>query len=492
MISWMQKHRKYLVVTIWVSTIAFIGSGAVGWGAYKYGGGSSDSIARVGDREISKKDLQTTVNNIFNYYNSLFGGKLTREQAKAMHIQEQAMQKLINDALLLNYADELGIVALDDEVIKEYTSIDAFKVDGKFSKSRLDQILRAQGISKKEFENNIKKSVILKKLTDALSLPQTPLEDESIYAGKELSDHIIIKKITKDPSAIKVSDKEIKEYWQSHKDNYKSKTSYTLETIKVPSSNISIDHKELKEFYEKNRFEYKDKDGKIRSFESAKDDIKKDLQLKKSKTQALKKYLAFKKGKIKADKEVTFDASNATFNLQELAGLKSGEFIKSIKVQDGWLTGKIKSINTPKPLEFEKAKELVRVDLQNKKALKELQKSAKEVAKSDLSDGKDLGFISASNRGKIDGLSKEEASRLLEAIFKNSKDSYVINGNNAIVYKIKEQRLFNKDNFTKEKKKLEKNLLSLKRDLIKQGLIKKLKSRYKIEQLVKFSNKKEG
>ena len=34
MITWMQKHRKYLVVTIWVSTIAFVGAGFVGWGAY--------------------------------------------------------------------------------------------------------------------------------------------------------------------------------------------------------------------------------------------------------------------------------------------------------------------------------------------------------------------------------------------------------------------------------------------------------------------------
>jgi hypothetical protein len=37
MIEWMQRHKKWLVITIWISTIAFIGAGFVGWGAYDFG-----------------------------------------------------------------------------------------------------------------------------------------------------------------------------------------------------------------------------------------------------------------------------------------------------------------------------------------------------------------------------------------------------------------------------------------------------------------------
>ena len=37
MITWMQRHRKYLVVTMWISAIAFVGAGFVGWGQYSYG-----------------------------------------------------------------------------------------------------------------------------------------------------------------------------------------------------------------------------------------------------------------------------------------------------------------------------------------------------------------------------------------------------------------------------------------------------------------------
>ena len=37
MITWMQRHKKWLVFTIWTCTIAFVGAGFVGWGAYNYG-----------------------------------------------------------------------------------------------------------------------------------------------------------------------------------------------------------------------------------------------------------------------------------------------------------------------------------------------------------------------------------------------------------------------------------------------------------------------
>ena len=33
MITWMQRHKRWLVITIWISTIAFVGAGFVGWGS---------------------------------------------------------------------------------------------------------------------------------------------------------------------------------------------------------------------------------------------------------------------------------------------------------------------------------------------------------------------------------------------------------------------------------------------------------------------------
>ena len=55
MIEWMQKHKKWLVVTIWIATIAFIGAGGFAWGVYDYSL-SGDSVAKVGKITISKAE----------------------------------------------------------------------------------------------------------------------------------------------------------------------------------------------------------------------------------------------------------------------------------------------------------------------------------------------------------------------------------------------------------------------------------------------------
>ena len=64
MITWMQKHKKYLIVTIWISTIAFVGAGFVGWGQYKYGD-KAGTVAKVGKVDISLGELQTSYSNLY-------------------------------------------------------------------------------------------------------------------------------------------------------------------------------------------------------------------------------------------------------------------------------------------------------------------------------------------------------------------------------------------------------------------------------------------
>ena len=76
MIEWMQRHKKWLIVTIWISTIAFVGAGFVGWGSYDYGK-SDSTVAIVGDKEVPLNDLQSeySLQNVLLYIQILPSGK---------------------------------------------------------------------------------------------------------------------------------------------------------------------------------------------------------------------------------------------------------------------------------------------------------------------------------------------------------------------------------------------------------------------------------
>jgi len=176
MITWMQKHRKYLVITIWISTIAFVGAGFVGWGAYSYNRNKAGAVAVVGDRKITIKEMNNAYTNIYNYYQERLKGGLTREKAKEMGLEKIALGQLINEALMLNYADELGLTTLDSEVENALKNTKAFQQNGVFNKQQYYRVLRNIGTRAKDYEESLKKEITLKKLNNILSLSPTPLE----------------------------------------------------------------------------------------------------------------------------------------------------------------------------------------------------------------------------------------------------------------------------------------------------------------------------
>ncbi|EAJ8621231.1 peptidylprolyl isomerase, partial [Campylobacter jejuni] len=102
MLTWMQHHKKYLVVTIWVSTIAFVGAGFLGWGAYDFNLNRSSSVATVGNEKIGFSEFDTRYRQILSYYNQISNGALTPENAEQLGIKNIALSSLVEDKLLLN------------------------------------------------------------------------------------------------------------------------------------------------------------------------------------------------------------------------------------------------------------------------------------------------------------------------------------------------------------------------------------------------------
>jgi len=481
MISWMQKHRKYLVVTIWISTIAFVGAGFVGWGAYKFGGGSHDSIAKVGSIEITNKDLQAKYSNIYNYYNKIFGGTLTKEKAKELKLQDIALNQLFNDTLLLNYAKDLGIIVSDKEVLSEIANIDAFKIGGVFSESRYNSILANLGTNSYDFKNQIRKSLTIDKLFKALNLPPTKLEEETIFATLYLQDKIKYKIITDKELTLKATDEEIKKFWEKNKAKYKSQKKYLLDIVKVNAKDISVSQDEIKTFYNEKKFMFKDSKGKILPLDKAIDNVKHQVQLKKAKKEILKKYLKLKNKKISPDESIEVAKMNAKLPMDKVVKAKVGDYIRAIQTPYGYACAYLKEIKEPKELSFEKAKSMAKSDLLYNKKEQALQNLAK-ASLNNFSIAKESQYLTRESIEQLDFLSKPEAAEFLNFLFsQQEKKNFYIFNDKVIVFEIIDQKLFDQKLFEQNKDKIIQGVKNLKRREIENSLIKKLQKIYTVE-----------
>lgn len=484
MITWMQRHKKYLVVTIWISTIAFVGAGFVGWGAYDLNRDRAASVAKVGHRTISVQEFQSAYASHYNFYNNLLGGKLTQEQADQMGLDKIVMNTLVNQTLLLNYADEIGLVATKEDVKERLKNNPTFQSDGVFNKDLYYSILKSNRINPSDYENGLEKEILNTKLENFFKLTPSTKEIDLFASAFFMEDRLSIAAVTLDANEVTTNEETIKTYWEKNKSNYLTKKSYTLELLNLPASQTKFDDKTLEEFYTQEKHNYKFEDGKLMTFAEAKSKVAIDLRLKNDKKNALEAFLSFKKGETAPNEtKVIFD-DDTTFPLDKIQVAARDEVLKPVVIKDSYVIIKVKEIRFPEPMSYEMAKKDANRDL-----LEELKKVALEKkagAKLENFAGSDIGFVSRDSVKSIAGLSEAKSAEFLSHVFDNTtKKGYKVIDGKAIVYEILEQKLLNKDKAKQYVSLISENVLQVKQAELNQNLIKKLATAYKVEQYYK-------
>ncbi len=464
MITWMQRHKKYLVITIWISTIAFVGAGFVGWGAYDFNKDRASSVAKVGHRTISVQEFQTAYGRHYSFYNNLLGGKMTQEQAEQMGLDKMVMNTLINQALLLNLADDIGLISTKEDV--NYA------------------LLKQNGIAPKEYENGLEKEILNAKLERFFTFAPSDKERELFTASFFLQDRLSIASVSLDANELVYKEEELKSFWEKNKANYLTQKSFTLELLTLPASTQTLDDKALEAFYAEEKHNYKHPDGKLMSFDEAKINVVRDLRLKNDKKHALETYLAFKKGEIQATQSKTYFEGDTSFPLEKIESAAKDEVVKPFIHNDNYVIVKVKEIKFPEVMSYEMAKE--RVSVAFLEALKVTLLEKKAQAHLEAFQGTDIGFVGRDSVKSITGLDEAKSAEFLSTVFDNANTKgYKVIGDKAILYEVLEQKLLDEEKIKQYVSLLDENIVKAKLTEFNQNLIKKLAQAYKVEQYYK-------
>jgi peptidyl-prolyl cis-trans isomerase D len=482
MITWMQRHRKYLVITIWISVIAFVGAGFVGWGAYDFNADRSTSVAKVGDTTITVNEFQMAYGNHYAYYNAMFNGELTRERAEQMGLDKIVLDTLVDEALLLNYAKELGLKALDSDVTAQLAKDENFQTDRNFDKALYYRVLQNAQIKPSAYEQNLKKQVLLQKLNNIVALKPVKSEVELFTAALFMQDKLRVEVLRANPSDVIINDENLKAFWEPQKSEFLTPKTYTLDTIVISPSAQEASEEALKDFFEENKFNYRHEDGKLQDFEEAKEALKADVAMEEARKEALSVYLAFKKGEVQAQETHTITESDPSplVDLAILETTDTGEILKPIETDEGYVVAKLTSVTPPAPMSFEEAKpflEDVFEEEQTQAILTERAQAALETF-----SGEVTGFLSRDSAPKIADLSEEETSVFLSQVFdNNAKKDFILLDEKAVLYEILEQNLLDQDKIEQYNTLVRENIEQIKNNEVNQALVDTLKKRYEIE-----------
>jgi peptidyl-prolyl cis-trans isomerase D len=440
MISSMQKNKKWLLPTIWISTIAFVGAGFVGWGSYNPSSGASN-VATVGKVEISMQDLNQEYTNLYSQYQQTFGKQFNDELAKQLKLEKTAYDNVVQKSLLLNFSNDFGFTVSNEEVYKELLKIPSFVVDGKFDNATYKSILKQNRTTPNDFEEQIKKNILIGKIQSVYDVNINENTIENLNKLFFASDKAEINIIDSKDISVSTDDKQIQEFYDKNKENYKS-----IEKFEVNVFKVAIQEDE-----------------------------------KASKKEALKRYLKLKKGSEKFSETEILDKNTNNLSLEEQTMVfdsEVGKVLKPIKVNNEFVIYSLKKKIAPEVVSLSEIKNQIDNDLKAQKLKNALNMKKNNLIKNFT--GTDIGYITKGTLPKIDGLNDEEINKLASKISTaTSVIDFIEFDNKTVVFKILDTKLATYDK-TKDQY-LKDTIMKLKSNEVLENLLEKLKNKYEIQ-----------
>ncbi|WP_226962098.1 peptidylprolyl isomerase [Sulfurimonas marina] len=478
----MQRHKKWLIITIWISTIAFVGAGFVGWGQYNYGD-KAGAVAKVGEVEISMGELQKSYSRLYQQYAQMFQGNFDEERAKQFGLQQQALQQLVQQALLVNLAKSYNLSISDQELYDQLKQDNNFFNNGVFDKEVYKQVLSQNRLSIAEYEQELRKQLLIQKTISLLNVKTSKNEAKILDTLLSISDKIEYKVLSAEDINIEIRDEDLKAFWQTMQNNFMNEVSYEVKFIKQENITATYDDVTIADHYQDNKNHFKDNDGKILALEEAKEAVVSELNAAATKKAALRAFVDYKNGKL--DKTVTINEAVVSskknpFNAEVLQKLSetamTKPFIKPVNVDGVYYSFELVKVNPATPKTFAEAKSKVLpffIEQKKKEKILELANNSVAVFKGQTSE-----FLTMESVGKLPSLNDMESAEFLQKLFTSDKKrSFItLQSGKIVLYNILEQKLLENSNDDQA------NVVArLKTSIFSEGLIKTLQNRYKTE-----------
>jgi len=485
MITWMQRHRKYLVITIWISTIAFVGAGFVGWGQYSYGD-KAGAVAKVGEIAISQREWQQAYSRLYGQYNKVFQGNFDEKQAESFGLKQQELRQVGEQTHILKLANSYNLELTSGELSKVIVSQEMFFDNGKFSKELYVKVLKQNNLNVTDYESDLRNSILIQKVLSLFQSETLPLEEKIFATANSIADKIEYKILDANDITLDTSDEALKAFWETRQQNYMNRPSFTLRVVTQEKIFANADEASIQEHYKTNRTDFTDAEGKILELDAARELVIAALDEKATNKQALRNYIAFKKGKLDsaiAVETITVDEDNSPYSAEIFAEITAlnvtSPFLKPRKVGNGYVTIKLQQLNPATAKSFDDAKSAVLVDHTAQQGAQKLQ----ALANSSLSSfsGTQSDFITPAQSTPLVGLSDEETKLFVSKLFASAqkRGSIVLSEDKLVLFNITEQKLVETTSGTETAQ-----VARLKASIFDASLIKMLETKFTVESYV--------
>ena len=128
----------------------------------------AERIAMIDGKPIVYAEFQREYQNLVDVYRQRFGQGLTDEMLKSLNLKQQALDNLVNQAVVLKKAEAMNIKVTDEDIKAMILAYPGFQRNGAFDQRIYEQTLRSNKMTPDEFETFQRKMLITLKVEDLI------------------------------------------------------------------------------------------------------------------------------------------------------------------------------------------------------------------------------------------------------------------------------------------------------------------------------------
>lgn len=233
------------------------------WGVsfYLHDGASSSDVAVVGGASISSQELNDRYQMIVRQNPQLSSS----DPAQQQQLKQAALNSLVNEQLVLNTAQHLGLAVSPQQISQVVLQIPAFQQNGQFSVQRLQQFLQNSGLSQEQFAKELSDSLLSSQLSSFFQLSNFALPNE-VQTAYQLSEQqrdfsLVVISAKQFMKSVSVSDAAIQNYYQQNQAQFSAPEKVKIDYIQVSPKDIlaklAVTDLDAKQYYENNISDYR-------------------------------------------------------------------------------------------------------------------------------------------------------------------------------------------------------------------------------------------
>ena len=231
------------------------------------GAAPREVVAEVGGHQLTAGDFNQRYLAQVQAYRTQFGGNINTQLLRQLGVEQQVLRQMIEEQIALIEADRNSISVSDDELAQTIFSLPGLQENGRFiGEARYEQLLQSQTppLSKYQFEESLRRSMILDKLraalTDWMAVADADVDKEYRQRNDKVKLQVVAVTADAFRDKVTVSDADVATYFNAHSAEYRvgeqRKIKYLLLDREQARLKVSVPPNDIQRYYNDNRQQY--------------------------------------------------------------------------------------------------------------------------------------------------------------------------------------------------------------------------------------------